>query len=103
MDLSVDARKRKREELARQTTEKLEKLPSVEKARRSVAAITASWQAKIDGVMVRPKAEGAATALLLREVRDKFASLTPAAKEAAPGSKADSGIAVHECVYEVTP
>ena len=74
-DLSVDARQRKKQELARQTMEQLEKLPSVEKARASVASITAAWQAKIDAVLTRPKPEDAATATLFWEVRDKFASL----------------------------
>jgi len=74
-DLTPDARKRKRHELARQTMTQLEKLPSMEKARQSVAAITAKWQEKIDGALTRPNADDAATALLLREVRDKFANL----------------------------
>ena len=47
-DLTADARKRKKHELARQTMDQLEKLNSVSKARQSVAAITAKWQAKID-------------------------------------------------------
>lgn len=74
-DLTADARKRKRHELARQTMEQLEKIKSVEKARQSVAAITAKYQAKIDSVLTRPEAEDAATATLFWELRDKFAQL----------------------------
>lgn len=74
-DLTPDARKRKRHELARQTMTQLEKLPSMEKARASVAAITAKWQAKIDAVLTKPDADDAATATLFWEIRDKFAQL----------------------------
>ena len=56
-DLTADARKRKRHERARQTMEQLEKLSSTEKARESVAAIQARWQAKIDAVLTRPTAD----------------------------------------------
>jgi len=74
-DLTPDARKRKRHELARQAMSELEKIKSVEKAQASVAAITKRWQTKIDSVMTKPEPEDAATALLLREVRDKVANL----------------------------
>ena len=74
-DLTADARKRKRHELARQTMTQLEQLPSMEKARQSVAAIAAKWQAKIDAVLAKPEADDAATAVLFWELRDKFAQL----------------------------
>ena len=74
-DLAPDARKRKKHELARQTMTQLEKLSSIAKARQSVAAIQARWQAKIDSVMVRPTADDAATATLFWEIRDRFGSL----------------------------
>ena len=74
-DLTPDARKRKKHELARQTMTQLEKIPSVEKARASVASIQSRWQAKIDGVLTKPTADDAATATLFWEVRDKFAQL----------------------------
>ena len=74
-DLTPDACRRKKHELARQTMEQLEKIPSMEKARASVAAITAKWQAKIDSVLTKPEADDAATATLFWEVRDKFANL----------------------------
>ena len=74
-DLTPDARKRKKYELARQTMTQLEKLPSMEKARQSVAAITAKWEAKIDAVLPRPNADDAATAVLFSELREKFAQL----------------------------
>ena len=53
----------------------LEKLPSMAKARESVAAITTKWQVKIDAVLVKPEPEDAATALLHRDIRDKLAGL----------------------------
>jgi len=74
-DLTADARKRKKHELARQTMTQLEKLPSMEKARASVSAIQARWQAKIDAVLTRPNADDAATATLFWEIRDKLTNL----------------------------
>ena len=74
-DLTADARKRRKHELARQTMAVLEKFPSMEKARQSVAYIQARWQAKIDAVLIKPEAGDAAVATLHWEVRDKLAQL----------------------------
>jgi len=74
-DLTPPARKRRKHELARQTMAVLEKVPSIEKARQSVASVQARWQAKIDAVLTKPTAEDAATATLFWEVRDKLGQL----------------------------
>ena len=71
-DLTPQARKRKRADLAQQTLSCLEQLPSLEKARVSIASITTKWERQIDSVLVHPKPEDASTALLMREIRDKF-------------------------------
>lgn len=73
-DLSIEGKRRKRRELAKQALEQLEQPKSLAKARESCASVLGMWQTKIDNVLVRPKPEDAATALLHREVRDKFAA-----------------------------
>ena len=79
-DLTPPAKKRARADLAYQALAKLEQLPSMDKARESVAANTMKLQAKIDAVLTRPKPDDAASALLLREVRDRFAAIKPEAR-----------------------
>lgn len=74
-DLTPAARRKRKFELARQHMEQIERLPSMQKARQSVANIQERFQAKIDTVLVRPTADDLSAATLFREIRDKLANL----------------------------
>jgi hypothetical protein len=75
-DLTVDAKKNKKRQLAEQALTQLDDCKSLVKAREQAASILNKWQVKRDAVLVRLKPEDAATALLFREIRDKFGSLS---------------------------
>jgi hypothetical protein len=74
-DLVAEAKARKKLKLGRQTLEQLEEPTSLNNARESVRLVQEKWQRKIDDHLIDVNRDDAATALLFREVRDKFASL----------------------------
>ena len=51
------------------------KSPALTQAQKSVAEQMARWESKITSVLTEPEPGDAATALLYREIRDKFSSL----------------------------
>ena len=77
-NLSATGKKSARAKIGLEGIDAIAASKSLDAARASVTTLVAKWQARIDSVLVKPKADDAATATLFWEIRDKFSSLKDA-------------------------